>query len=135
MSVASALAAGRARANSRMTSTATIKRQSGTTTDANGYEVPEWVVVDPDCPGRLAGSPRGGSGSRTVNVGGVEVTLALREWHMPVSRSAPADGDLIEILTGENAGAVLRVVEGSGQDQATARRIPVVETQRPTEWS
>ena len=118
-----------------MTSRAIIRRPGGTTKDVDGYDVPAWDVVDADCPGRLAGSPRGGAGSRLVTVGDVEVQLAVREWHMPAWKPALADGDLIEVTVGENVGAVLRVVESSWQDQATARRVPVVETQRPEEWA
>ena len=103
-------------------------------TTVDGYEVLAWDVIDPDCPGRLAGS-RGAGGSRTVTVGDAEIQLAVREWHMPASKPALQDGDLIEVTAGENAGAVLRVVESSWQDQATARRVPVVETQRPEEWA
>lgn len=139
MSIQDAIAAElpflRAEAEARMTSRAIVRRKgTGTTTDADGFEVPAWDVVDADCPGRLAGSPRGGSASRNVSVGSVEVTLAAREWHFPTSRPQLHDGDLIEITVGESAGLVLRVIEGSGQDQATARRVPVVEAQRPEEW-
>ena len=132
--VTAALAAGRRAAESRMTSRATIRRLGAPVPDPDDPEaqVDGWTVVVTDCPGRLAGSPRGGAGSRNVTVGGAEVTLAVREWHMPTWAPAPADGDLIEVTAGENAGVVLRVVEASGQDQATARRLPVIEARR--EW-
>lgn len=137
MSISGALAAGRRAAESRMTSRATIRRLGDPVADPDDPEaqVPGWTVVVADCPGRLAGSPRGGAGSRNVTVGGAEVTLAVREWHMPADSPAPADGDLIEVTEGENAGVVLRVVEASWQDQATARRLPVVEASRPEEWT
>lgn len=134
MSVDSALAAGRRAAESRMTSTATIRRSGAPVADPDDPEaqIPGWSVVVADCPGRLAGG-RGAAGSRNVTIGGAEVSLAVREWHMPTWAPAPADGDLIEVTAGENEGVVLRVLEGSWQDQATARRLPVVEAER--EWA
>lgn len=135
MSAQSTLTAGRRAAESRMTSRATIRHRTGETLpdpDDPEAEVDEYAVVVADCPGRLAGSPRGGAGSRSVTVGGAEVSLAVREWHMPTWAPAPSDGDLIEITAGENAGVILRVVEASSQDQATARRLPVVEARK--EW-
>jgi hypothetical protein len=53
---------------------------------------------------------------------------------VPADTSGLLDGDLVEMTGGENAGLVLRVLEVAFQDQATARRLPVVEVQRPEEW-
>ena len=54
--------------------------------------------------------------------------------------SALADGDLIEVDSGENVGMVIRLehapTEGRpGADQVTALRVRGVETSRPEEWS
>lgn len=121
-------------AESRMTSRALVKRPGGTTTDENGFEVDGWATVY-EGPFRLAGSTRGDAGSRTARVGDVDVQLAVRVAHFPATTTGLRDGDLIEVTEGENAGAFLRIVEASWQDQATALRVPVVEAQRPGGWS
>ena len=118
-----------------MTSTAKVRRLGGTpTTDANGFQVDGLTDVYTG-PFRLGGSERGGAGSRTVRVGDVEVTLAVRIGHFPAGTTGLADGDIIEVTAGENAGAFLRIVEASWQDQSTARRVPVIEAQRPGGWT
>lgn len=134
MSVSSALDAGRRAALARMTSRATIKRQSGTTTDANGFEVPGWATVQTALPVRLGGADRGGSGTRSASAGGVEVQLAVRVAHFPYDTAGLRDGDVVEVTSGENAGVFVRIVEAAGQDQATARRVPVIETTQPAGW-
>jgi hypothetical protein len=125
----------RAEAESRMTSTVAVMRKTGgTTTDANGYEVPEWATVYAASPFRLGGANAGSAGTRTVTVGSTEMQLAVRTGHFPATAVLLADGDLIEITSGENAGLVLQIIEADWQDQATARRVPVVSTKRPEEW-
>lgn len=117
-----------------MTSQAVVMRPTGNTTkDADGYNVPEWAQVYSG-PCRIAGN-RNAASSRRVTQGGVDVTLATREVHFPASAAVLRDGDLIEVVGGENAGAVLRILETVWQDQATARRVPVVEASRPKEWA
>lgn len=128
------LARGRAMAEARMLSEAVVMRKTGDmVTDPDGFKSPEWATVLTS-PFRLGGADAGSSGSRTVTIGGAELNLALRTGHFPHDTVGLADGDLIEILAGENAGLVLRIVEATWQDQATARRVPVVEAQRPEEW-
>jgi hypothetical protein len=123
----------RAEAEARMTSRCTIRRKTGNTAeDADGFEVPEWKTAHADLPVRIAA---GTSQSRRVTTAGVEYELAVREAHFPASTTGLQDNDLIEITVGENVGAVYRIVEAAWQDQATARRVPVVETSRPEEWS
>lgn len=114
---------------------AVLRPTGGTTTGAAGYEVPEWATVHAALPCRLGGADRGGSGTRTTTIGGVEVQLASRVLSVPADTAGLLDGDLVEMTSGENAGLVLRVLEVAGQDQATAKRLPVVETQRPEEWA
>jgi hypothetical protein len=118
-----------------MTSRVTVRRTDGTsTTNPAGFEVRAWDDVHVDLPFRLGGST-GAAGSRRVTIGESEVELAVRVGHFPAGTVGLADGDLIEVTEGENAGVVLRIIEASWQDQATARRIPVVEVTRPQEWA
>lgn len=126
----------RREAVARMLSTCTVMRKTaGTDQDeSTGEVVPVWAAVYVDAPFRLAGSERGGSGTRTVDIGGVTLQLAARVGHFPATTSDLADGDLIEVTGGENAGTVWRIVEADWQDQATARRVPLVAAERPTEW-
>lgn len=118
-----------------MLSRATVRRPTSKTVqdETSGLEVPAWAVVLTGSPFRLRGT-RGGTSSRTLTVGGVEVTLAVREGHFPVGTDL-RDGDLIEVTAGENAGTVWRVVEGDSADQQTAYRVPIVATDRPEEWA
>lgn len=124
----------RGRAESRMLSRATVRRESGTTTNPDGFEVPGWLDVYTDLPFRLGGADQGGAGTRTVTVGGTEVQVAVRTGSFPASTTNLRDGDLIEVTAGENAGTVWQIVEADFQDQATARRVPIVNTARPAEW-
>lgn len=116
-------------------SRATIRRATGQTAqdESTGLEVPVWEITHADLPMRLGGS-RNAATTRTEDVAGVEVQTALRVAHFPASTANLADGDLIEITAGENAGDVLRIIEAAWQDQATARRVPVESVHRPEEW-
>jgi hypothetical protein len=126
----------RAEAEARMLSRVTIHHATGATTpNADGYDVPAWEVVASDVPFRLGGANAGSSGFRTVTIGTTEVQVAVRIGHFPADTTGLVDGDLIEVTSGENAGAVLRIVESAWQDQATARRVPVIAVQRPEEWA
>lgn len=124
----------RAEALSRMTSRATIRRPGGTTTDANGFEVPAWTTLFTNLPMRLGGSDRGGAGTRSTTSGGVEVQLAVRVASFPHDTTGLRDGDVVQVTSGENAGVFVRIVEAAWQDQATARRVPVIETTQPAGW-
>lgn len=137
MSVASVLASGRRAALARMTSTATVRRPTGRTTqdEATGREVPVWAVVHTDVPFQYAGSSNGDGGTRRVEVGGVEFQQATGVGKFAHDLTDLADGDHVEITAGEWAGTVLSVVEAVKKDQATARRVPVVEVDRPEEWA
>lgn len=128
------LGAMRARAESRMASTATIRRRTGTWTTVADRKVPGWQVVESAVPMRLGGADRGASGSRTVATPGGDVETAVRVASFPHGKRY-ADGDFIDITAGENAGLVLRIVDATSKDQATAYRVPVVEERRPEEWS
>lgn len=135
MSVDAAVSAGRAAAEARMASRVTIRRKTGgTTTTAAGFKRPAWSTVATDIPFRLGGADVGGSGYRKVLVGDTEVQVAVRIGSLPATQTDLRDSDHLDITTGENVGLVLKVVEATWQDQATARRVPVVEVQRPEEW-
>lgn len=116
-----------------MLSRAIIRRKTGNmTTDARGLEVPEWATVYPDLPCRIAGMARSQSPSRTLDIGGVQVQVAVRTAHLPHDTTDLRDGDLLEV-SGESAG-VYQIVEADPADQQTARRVPVVAATRPEEW-
>lgn len=126
----------RAEALARMTSRATIMRATGSpTTSADGFQVPEWATVTTDLPFRLGGAPQGSGGYRTVSVASSEVQVPVRIAHFPAETTGLADNDLVLVTAGENAGIVLRILEADWQDQATARRVPVVGVEPPEEWS
>jgi len=130
------LAEARAEAESRMTSRVTIRRPpapGATATVVNGFEVRAWSTVASGVPFRLGGN-QGAGAYRRVTVGSAEVQVATRIGSLPASQTDLKDGDFLDVTAGESAGLVLRVVEAIWQDQATARRVPVVEVQRPEEW-
>lgn len=124
----------RAQAESRMLSTCVVRRRTSLTTqdEDTGLEVPVWSTV---YTGRMRlGGSRDAASTRTEDIGGVEVQRALRIAHFPADTDVLADGDLIDVTSGENAGVVLRVVDAAWADQRTARRYPVESTERPGEW-
>lgn len=123
----------RAHAESRMASTALVRRLGGKTTDANGFEVDGWTDVYSG-PFRIGGSANAAT-FRKETVSDLEIDVAVRVAHFPAATAGLKDGDLIEVTGGENTGGFLRIVEASWQDQATARRVPVVEAQRPGGWT
>ena len=135
MSLQSIQARGRAAAEARMTSRCTIRRKTDQTTVVDGFEVPVWDTTYTALPLRLVSDSTGTTQSRRVETAGVEYELAMRTAHFPASTSNLRDGDLLEVTSGENTGLVLRIVEADWSDQTTARRVPVVATQRPEEWT
>jgi hypothetical protein len=116
-----------------MTSRCTIRRKTGTTV-VDGFTVGVWATTYTALPLRLVSESTGTTQSRRVETAGVQFELAVRTAHLPASTSNLRDGDLLEVTAGENAGMVLRIVEADWSDQTTARRVPVVATQRPEEW-
>lgn len=137
MSIEAALSRGRAAALARMTSTATVRRKTGATTqdESTGRTVAVWADVHTDTPFRLAGANSGAGRSRSLDVAGVQFEQAVRVGNFAYDTADLADDDYIEITAGENAGRVLRIIEATWQDQATARRVPVEEVDRPEEWA
>lgn len=129
------LADARADALSRMTSTCTIRRFTGRSTGEDGFDVDTYATIITDSPCRVAGPSRGGATARREAVGQVEVEAALRVLHLPAETTGIADGDLVDVTSGETAGLALKIVEATWADQQTARRFAVVEIQRPPEWA
>lgn len=124
----------RAEAEARMVSRVAVMRKTGAATVVNGYEVPEWAAVHVDLPFR---SDSGGStdgGSRGVTVGGVTFENATGVGHLPAATQDLQDDDLIQVISGEWAGDVFRIVAAVRYDQKTARRVPIIEEPRPEEW-
>lgn len=118
-----------------MVSRVAVMRKTGNFTTVNGLEVPEWATVYPDLPFRSGGGSTGDGGSRGVTIGGVTFEQATGVGHMPATTDDLDDNDLIEVTSGEWAGDVFRVVAAIRYDQKTARRVPIVEEQRPAEWA
>lgn len=144
MSAESVLARGRLAAAALMPSTGTIRRQTGVrTTGADGMDVDGWTVTYTDHPMRLrdVSTSRGGAAPRTAGRAqqGVEVNHArhiasLRPFDDAGVRLDLADGDVIEVTSGENVGALLRITESDWADDKTSRRVPVEATERPRGW-
>lgn len=136
MSIASALAAGRRAAERRFGvenggSNVTLWRHDpDNPVTVDGLETPGWEPLTFDLPGRIA-AHRGVGATRTVTIGQTELQLAVREWHCSFLSPDLRDGDVLEVIAGENVGLFFRIVEATGSDQATARRVPVVEIQKP----
>lgn len=114
-----------------MTSLCTIHRKTGSTVTVGDFRVDGYAPTHTDLPLRVGGANRGASGTRTESIGETDVQIATRIAHLPADTTDLRDGDLIEVTDGENAGAVLQITEATFQDQATARRVPVFEVQRP----
>lgn len=117
-----------------MGSRVVVMRRTGDVTTVGGYELPEWAAVHTDLPFRTDSSGVGDGGSRGVTLTGVTFEDATGVGHLPAT-SDLADDDLIEVISGEWAGDVFRVVAAVRYDQKTARRVPIVEAPRPEEWS
>jgi transcription antitermination factor NusG len=119
----------RAEAEARMTSRCTVRRKTGATTVVGGMKVPVWETVHTDLPLR-----RTDPGTRGVEIAGVRYPDATGRDDFPHDTDLE-DGDHIEVTSGEWAGTVERVIKATKADQATARRVPVVEVPRPSEWA
>lgn len=122
----------RAAAEARMTSRCIVSRNTGKTAQNpdTGRVEPVWTVVATDVPFRLKDS----GGSRRIEVGGVHFEEADGIGSLPATFADLADDDHLDVTGGEWAGSAYRVVKAIKSDQATARRVPVVEVPRPTEW-
>lgn len=124
----------RAFAEARMTSRANVRRLTARTPYSSDKiaETESWAIVYAALPFRL----HVGSQQRTERVADVERTVSVRTGSFPaLIDGAPldlADGDLVEILSGDNAGRVYAIRESDWADQSTARRVDLVAADRPT---
>lgn len=126
----------RAEAEARMVARVTVYRKSGRQVqdESTGEESPEWLPIHLDLPARFPPDRDGGK-SRQVSVGGVDVVVGLREFHVPYFTDDLAEGDFVEVISGRSSGSVWRIVEASPPgDQATAYRLDIVQESRPDEW-
>lgn len=127
---------GRAMAEARMTSRVAVMRLTGDiTTDADGFDVPEWAAVHVDLPFRSSGSSSSDGGSRGVVIGSIRFEEATGIGSFPADTTDFEDDDLFEVTAGEWVDDVFRIVAAIRYDQKTARRLPIVEEQRPAEWT
>lgn len=127
---------GRAAARARMRSATKVRRKTGRAAqDANGAQNATWAVVHASLPFRLDGSVGSDGGSHTVTIAGVTYEQATAVGHFPADTEDLADGDFLEVISGEWAGAVFSIVAAIRADQKTARRVPIAEQPRPTEWA
>lgn len=137
MSAHSVTLAGQRAAESRMGapnggSTVTVRRMVtlDQQDDATGA-MHRWEIVASESPGRIP--PK--TTYREVEVGGERRQMAVRQWHAPAATAGDwADGDHIEVTAGACEGRVFRVLESTPADQATAHRMDIIETARPTAW-
>ena len=119
---------GRELAMARMLSRVTIWRENGDEV-VNGIERVKWELIYAGVPFRLVDGQ-----STPVTVGGIDFADATGRGDLPAVITNLQDNDLIEVTRGEWVGSVFRVVKAIKGDQMTARRVPVVEVNRPTEW-
>ena len=132
MSVDNILASGRRAALARMTSTAAVRRKTGSAMVGDLLQ-PTWTTVA-TVPCRLSNPPRGASTTTSRTVGDLEIETATRTLSVPVGTPLQAD-DFVQVTVGELAGHVFRVIEATAADQQTALRVPVISTQAPQEWT
>jgi hypothetical protein len=128
-----ALPGFRATAESLMLDTFAAYSPGGTTTDADGYEIPGFTD-EGSTPGKVSGRSRDSdTNTRTVTVGGVERVVVDGGLHIPLSAPVPAIGWEYQMVTaGPSTDPALvgrrwRVVDVPAKSYATARRLDVVE--------
>lgn len=117
-----------------MTSRCTVRRKAGGKTVVDGFEEDfTWTTVYTDLPVRVS-SGRGAPASRQQSSGGINVEVPIRTASFPYDTDDLSDGDLVEVTDGDTEGLVFRIVDADPQDQATARRVQIIGTDRPGEW-
>lgn len=128
MSLNTALTAGRAAAEARMTDACTSRRKTGVTyDDATGNTTPTWTAVYSG-PCRMK---QPSAQASTGNAGEAAVLLQQLEVHLPMSAPLHRPGDEITITASDSdptsAGRVFIVRAVPAHSQATARRYGVTE--------
>ena len=129
----------RARAQALMADTFTAYAPNGTTTDADGFEVPAYASQG-STKGKVQGpsSQATDTATQTATVGGVERPVIAGGLHIPVSAPSPAAGpegvgwEYVCTAVGALSDTSLvgrrwRVVNAPAKTHATARRLDVVE--------
>jgi len=124
------LGAMQARAESLFVDTFAAYSPNGTTTDANGYQVPAFASQG-STPGKIQSRAlQGDTSVRTVRVGDVERPVLEGGLHIPISAPVPAIGWEYVCTAAGSDPALLnrryRVVDVPAKTFATARRLDVV---------
>lgn len=127
------LALFRAEAEARMTSTGEIYRRSEQVQMVDGEEISPWIEIKQDLPGRLAGATSGAGSATTQSEGRVTIARQQPEWHCPYGTKGLRQNDLLKIVTGEHADTFWRLGAITFGDQQTALRIPIEQTDRPSD--
>ena len=132
MSAATAAREGRVAAEQEMADTFTAYSPNGTTTDANGYEVPAFASQG-STPGKVQARTRqGDTNVRMIRVGDVDRPVLEGGLHIPISATVPSVGwEYVCTAIGSLSDAALlnrryRVVDVPAKTYATARRLDVV---------
>lgn len=133
MSLDSVLLAGRTAALRRMTAAALVKRPGGKIPGPDGFEVDGWTPVYAALPCWVDSNSQS-SGTRTINVGDLEVQTATRVLKVPYDATDLRDGDIAQVVGGACDGRFFRVVEATFADQKKQQELPVVEVQAPEGW-
>lgn len=119
-----------------MESRATVRRKTGEwVTNEDGAEVPEWDDVYTNLPCRITPGSTSDGGSRGVTIGSRTFESATGVARFPHPSELLRDGDLFVVTSGEWPGEVYKVVAAIKYDQQTDRRLPIVEHERPEEWT
>jgi len=133
VSSASAVAQGRVAAEAEMTDTFAAYSPNGTTTDANGYEVPAFASQG-STPGKVQARTRqGDTNVRMIRVGDVDRPVLEGGLHIPLSATVPSVGwEYVCTAIGSLSDPALpnrryRVVDVPAKTYVTARRLDVVQ--------
>lgn len=142
VNVSHVLQMGRAKTESRMTSTAVVDRKVGTTVDDYGREVPELVRVYPDpswpddhphADGKCYFRYPGLAFASTYDSVGVNITQSRVVGRFPFGPEFMV-GDVVTIISDREtphlAGAELTVASIDDQSQATAQRLVLDDNQK-----
>jgi hypothetical protein len=127
MSLASGITMmGRKQAELLMESTCVIKRQTGTTPDSNGVEVPTYsTIYTGKCRFRMPDAR-----SNTIVAAGQSLTVQSPTLSIPVTASGSASvrTDDVAVITVDSSTVTARIAGIHSQTHSTARRFPVEVT-------
>lgn len=131
---------GRFVANARMTSACVVRRKgsAGARDPITGHRPVQWdqvYPIDADAGPFRIGALRGMAASYVADGATAgEYTAAVRTGHWPHDTTGLADGDVVEVLAGEQAGTFWRITESAGADQMTALRLSIRQLPCPEDW-